>query len=414
MLADKKAPGNRNHITKMDISRLPELFTFATSGQKYFFSGIATPEEKQPPDVGIVDTSKCWLRIATVKTDVAKKTTAKVNIAFVTFEFPILGYPQEGNSVKKFNKETLQESKMVDFLETKQKTLQEVEAKNKEIEKRQRVLDGMAKIKDRIKTRFYGPIGNFKKLVDVPDGTLLHTFAIRDIVTRYGTQKILLCSESPTIPINGTTVEPSLGKTIPYLTVFWSNVEITNYIESKKDYWKQIDTVDETLRGSLSGLSIFKFNKVGFYYNSSRNKCARIQIVSGRANKQEEDPKGPHMEDISVNVKDCSKIDTLIKEGQIIEGDTITIIGKRELAKSVIIRFMYKDKKRHAIANSWIKHLLEEHDKHYQGQYTKPYLVCVIGPEKRSKNNIFEHTVLVNISQPTECNTSDGLSIPTP
>jgi hypothetical protein len=73
----------------------------------------------------------------------------------------------------------------------------------------------------------------------------------------------------------------------------------------------------------------------------------------------------------------------------------ITITGIRELARSVIIRFMYKNEQINALANCWIKMLLEEHRKHNKNGM--PYLVCVIGPEKYTENNIYEHIVLTEL-----------------
>jgi hypothetical protein len=85
----------------------------------------------------------------------------------------------------------------------------------------------------------------------------------------------------------------------------------------------------------------------------------------------------------------------LVKERTLNVGDTITIIGIRGLAKSVIIIFMYKEEKINAIANCWIKELLEEHRK--RNKDGMPYLVCVIGPEKYTQNRIYEYSVLTEL-----------------
>jgi hypothetical protein len=61
MLENAKQPGLRTHVKKIDTARIPDIFTYTTTGQKYFFSGVATTEEKQPQDVGIKDSFKCRL-----------------------------------------------------------------------------------------------------------------------------------------------------------------------------------------------------------------------------------------------------------------------------------------------------------------------------------------------------------------
>jgi hypothetical protein len=65
--------------------------------------------------------------------------------------------------------------------------------------------------------------------------------------------------------------------------------------------------------GSITGISKFKFKNVGFYHNTSRNKCWQIQIIVGRRNLDEE-TQVTQIKDIFLNVKDCSKFDTLFKE----------------------------------------------------------------------------------------------------
>jgi hypothetical protein len=96
MLENAKLPGLRTHETRVDTARIPDIFTYTTTGQKYFFSGMATTEEKQPQDVGLKDSFKCRLRIATGKNEVAKKSTTKVNIEFVLFDMDLLKLPHEG------------------------------------------------------------------------------------------------------------------------------------------------------------------------------------------------------------------------------------------------------------------------------------------------------------------------------
>jgi hypothetical protein len=379
MLENAKRPGLRTHATKIDTARIPDIFTYTTTGQKNFFSGMVTEKEKQPQDVGLKDSFKCRLRIATGRNEVAKKSTTKVNIAFVLFDMDLLEYPHDGETVRKLNRTIQQETKMVDFVEAKHKLLEEVIVKNKELEEKQVIMDKMAKLKYNIIITLSTPIGNFKKIVDVTDNTILFVFAFKEITTKYGEQKIIACSEQASF-----TETTELG-------VYWANTDIIKYVEGKKQYWKQIEP---NVFGSLAGIYLFRFKKVGCYYNTSRNKCAHIQIIEGRGNLHEE-TKITQIEDISVSAKECYKFDTLVKEKKLNIGDTITITRIRRLVKSVIIRFMYKDEKINAIANGWIKKLLEEHKEHNKDGM--PYLVCVIGPEKYTQNKIYEYSVLTKL-----------------
>jgi hypothetical protein len=380
MLESVKHPSLRTHNTRVDTSRNPDIFTYTTTGQKYFFAGVASTEEKQPPDAGFKDSYKCMLRIATAKNDVAKKSTTKVNVAFIVFPMDLLEFPQEGESVRKLNKIIQQETKMEKFVETKQEDLNKIAIKNKELEAKQQIAAKRAKIKCNLLNVLSTPIGNIKKIVDVTDNTLLYTFGFKEIKTRYGQQTIIACSESQELT-NTTT-----------LAVYWSVSEISRYIEEKKQHWLQIEP---NVFGSITSYSIFKFKKMGFCYNTKRNKCAKIQLIAGRRNVEEEETlKTEQIEEISINAKECSKFDTLVRENVISVGDTITITGKRDLAKSVIIRFTHKNKVVNALANYAIKELLKEH-----GECNKdmPYLACIVGPEKLAKNKTFEYTVLTEL-----------------
>jgi hypothetical protein len=103
----------------------------------------------------------------------------------------LLEYLQEGENVRKLNKIIQQETKMVDFVESKQKVLEEVTVKNKELEKKQVIMDKMAKLKYNIIISLSAFVGNFKKLADVTDNTILFVFAFKEITTKYGNQRLL-------------------------------------------------------------------------------------------------------------------------------------------------------------------------------------------------------------------------------
>jgi hypothetical protein len=228
----------------------------------------------------------------------------------------LLVFPREGESVRKLNKVIQQETKMVDFVENTQKIFESVAAQNKKLEKKQTIGNKMAKIKHKILSALSTPIGNFKKLVDATDDTLLHVFAVKEITTRYGKQNIIVCSTSPNI--SETT----------QLTVYWTNTQINKYIEEKEQYWKRIE---QSISGSITGILIFKFKKSGFYYNASRNKCAQIQIIAGRGNLCEEEERKVQIVAISTNAKECFKFDKLVKDKTLNIGDSITITGIREM-----------------------------------------------------------------------------------
>jgi hypothetical protein len=52
-----------------------------------------------------------------------------------------------------------------------------------------------------------------------------------------------------------------------------------------------------------------------------------------------------------LNAKEYSKFDKLVKGKTLNIGDSITITGIRELSRSVIVIFIYKNEKTNAIAN---------------------------------------------------------------
>jgi hypothetical protein len=103
-------------------------------------------------------------------------------------------------------------------------------------------MDKMAKLKYNIIISLSSPVGNFKKLVDVADTTILFVFAFKEITTKYGEQKIIACSE-----------QTSFTETTE-LSVYWANTEIIKYVEGKKQYWKQIEP---NVFGSLTGIYLF-------------------------------------------------------------------------------------------------------------------------------------------------------------
>jgi hypothetical protein len=361
------------------------LTTYATSGIKVFKKHVAKPEDRQPPTMGLEDNSKCMLRLLTRNEDISKKCTNNINIVFVPIAAPLLGYPQPGKetSMRAIIQKIQQERQQIDFVGANREAIQAAFKKNKDLEEQQRILNERAGIKMRLEELFETPVGNIQKLVDVPDGTILYTFAFRDILTKYGKQYLLICSTE------------SKQTEDAHLTVYWSIPKISQYIDDNKDKWRKIDLDNcRTCWGTLVETAIFKFRKAGFRYTETRHKVAFVEIIAGRTNATEL-TKVACIQEIGTSSKGLDRIEDLIKSGTINEGDTITIVGKRRLSAILILQAKHKNKDYFFSANQWLKEVLFPHFDRFGGCGSIPVIDCVVGPEKRNTFRINEHTFLV-------------------
>jgi hypothetical protein len=229
------------------------------------------------------------------------------------------------------------------------------------------------------------PIGNFKKLIDVQNNVILYVFAFKEITTKFGSQRVLLCSNEKELT----------EKTV--LSTYWATSVINSYIDKFKTKWKRIDS---DIYGSISGVSIFKFRKIGYKFNATRNKYADIEIIAGRSNLSEKGEKENVIKWLDISSKQCTKIDALITEEKIKQGDTITITGMRNFETMVLLSIESNNKSYHVIANSWLKEVLKEYKNKFKDDYGFEYLItnsilpyfnCVVGLEKRSVNKRNEH-----------------------
>jgi hypothetical protein len=375
-----------------------QLTTYATAGARVFKKHVAKPEDKQPQAMGLEDSEKCMLRLLRKNEDISKKNTNNINISFHSISAPLLGYPEskQQTSMRAINREILEKQREKDFMGENKQAIEAVAKKNKELEEQQRELTQKGQIKEIMAEAFETPVGNIAKLVDVPDGTILHTYGVKEIQTRYGKQFLLLCS--PEAKRTETTK----------LTLFWAVYTLNQYIETGKQFWSKLDT---NCYGTYSDTSIFMFRKVGFRYTSTKHKYAYVEIIAGRKNTKEL-TKADCIQEIPTSTKGLPKIDKLIKDGVVKEGDTLKIVGKRELVSILVLEAKLtaatqepsldknKQPTRTTIyfsANSWLKAILNEHFDKFKGADGIPVLNCIVGPEKRSSNRINEHTFVVGM-----------------
>jgi hypothetical protein len=118
---------------------------------------------------------------------------------------------------------------------------------------------------------------------------------------------------------------------------------------------------------------------------------------------------------LDISSKQYTKIDTLITEGSIRQGDTITITGIRNLETKVLLSIECNNKEYNVSANSWLKEVLKEYKNKFTNDFgfedlitsrILPYLICVVVPEKRSANKINEHIFI------TGTGTGTGTGLP--
>jgi hypothetical protein len=245
---------------------------------------------------------------------------------------------------------------------------------------------------------FRTKFGNIQKLLDIPDGSILYVYGFKETTTKFGPQKILVCSKEETL-------SEKTDKAY-FFDVYWSVTIINKFIEKYKSMWKQLDNNDRDVvcYGTYIGICLFKFRKVGFKYNQSRNKYVLVEILNPRRSQIEDIsfPEISFIEPFYGKTKDCSRIDKLIKNGTILEGDIITITKastpededietqrRRKNKQRVLCNIEHKDNNYNIIANYWLKEIYLEM---YREKENLLQFSCIVGPEKYTPNYTAEHT----------------------
>jgi hypothetical protein len=197
----------------------------------------------------LVDNTKCKLRLHTSKEHISKKLTTNINIVFTPFiKFDLLKYPiEDGLTIRGINRTIKEKITENDFMDKNNEQIQAITKKNTELEQQQQQMCIMASNKFLIVNTLNMPIGNFKKLIDAQNNIIFYVFAFKEITTKFGPQRILLCSSEKELT-------EKTEKTV--LSVYWATSVINSYIDKFKAKWKCIDF---PIYGSLSGVIIFKF-----------------------------------------------------------------------------------------------------------------------------------------------------------
>jgi hypothetical protein len=164
-------------------------------------------------------------------------------------------------------------------------------------------------------------------------------FYIKGVITRYGQQKILLYSEQ-----NKHSADLKID-------VYWSITTINRFIDQFRGKWKEMR---ENCFGTVTGIFLFVFRKIGIQYNQQRNKCALIKILNLKSNRKVNLKVSiPKIKEIGITAKDCVKIDKLINDNIIQQGDIIEITGIRKYKVMELMKINHNDKSYNIIANYW-------------------------------------------------------------
>ena len=139
-------------------------------------------------------------------------------------------------------------------------------------------------------------------------------------------------------------------------------------------HFKQLDINALVVYGSVSGCSLFKLCKEGAFTNASKNLCSNVNILNFSTHDEENVNISVNdyiINTIDANIKQCRKIDELIKAG-----DLIKVIGYKSLKASMLIRCTINStsiindetQAKDYIATYWLKQLitkyLENNTKH--------------------------------------------------
>jgi delta 1-pyrroline-5-carboxylate dehydrogenase len=190
-----------------------DLVTYLHAGGPCFFQKYLHEEEKQPNEMGLIDSIKANLRIQTEKRDYNKIKTNNTNISLVQTDNVLLQYPTEDTTLRSTNKAIVEETKLLSFTKTtdvttfkkvREKTQQvakELRKKEAEVEERNnKLMEELEETNNRYSNRFIiidgfkTAIGNSHRFMEEKDGTKLIIYAVKQVDTKFGLQWLLLAS----------------------------------------------------------------------------------------------------------------------------------------------------------------------------------------------------------------------------
>jgi hypothetical protein len=139
----------------------------------------------------------------------------------------------------------------------------------------------------------------------------------------------------------------------------------------------------EGVFGSVVGLPILDIRKTGFYYNSLRNKCAKVKVVTAASLdlEQEKEPDISYVKPTGIlecerlNIGESVAVDSILAEGEL-----ISVVCYCVHPKSITCTIRVKGTRRDVIANAWLNDILRDVIK--QTSTNTPILELLVGPKK--------------------------------
>jgi hypothetical protein len=340
------------------------ILTYLTNGSKK----LSVPEKykgEQPQARGLIDLDNAKLRILDKNIGLRSKNkkAESIPIKFTTLDFPLINFPEETfRQLKKKIKEQVKDDNFAKEQEQQIVALQEENRKIKELAE---------EVQERIKLEKY--VDSFlkvvpkvtKKFTDFQNKTEFSIFAVKNLETKYGDTNVLYFTTQPSLDFDTS------------LQSVWSTGYINEFI--KKRNFQRLNV--ERCIGTYTVEPIFVLRKVGEYYNASRNKCADVKILATKHGEEEVIDKSNLLVELpaSVKIKDCNKLDDLVKEGE-----TITVIAYRKSGKSLLIQIREKDG--YFITGYYLKELLAELG------IDKPIVIALAGIFKTTPKKIKART----------------------
>jgi hypothetical protein len=173
-----------------------------------------------------------------------------------------------------------------------------------------------------------------EKLLGIEDYTILHVFTVRTRPPKHGkTQDVLACSKDGTLCITSLL--------LPYT----ANYVTTGYTNKNRDKWARTGCEYPTCYNPTF-TRMFSFRKVGYYCSDDHHKYANIEIVP-----DDYVDNVNTIRPLSISRKACVKIYHLVDDGTIKEGDSITITGRRDMEKMLLLEISHKNKAYNVYAN---------------------------------------------------------------
>ncbi|KAK8836650.1 hypothetical protein M9Y10_037586 [Tritrichomonas musculus] len=272
------------------------------------------------------------------------KSSSKEAILFKPFDMELLNYPNEAITIRSVNKELREATSEKNFMQNYEKKIDLIKEKNaaivKQMEKSNR--------KEMVRNKLYKLLSNIRaysnKFVDLEDGTEIYVYGVKEANTRYGETFLLACSTDNCI-LEGTE-----------LKLYWATTNINHYIRTIIGNFKQLDIKGINSYGSLTGIPLLSLIKECNFYNASKNLCAKVIVKGTTGNKEEDISRDKNSMEIleGVNIKQCTKIDDAVKEG-----DIIKVTGFRKLKSSLIIKCSINDgEPNNYVCTYWLKQII--------------------------------------------------------